>query len=88
MLFATTEEEREFPVEDLEGKLIRFSKKVKEKVPEGTLTRELIRFKIPRDKIIPGRKYKLWIKVEGMQGKSPIQTFKFDLEGLSQIFSQ
>lgn len=88
MLFATTEEEELFPTEDLEGGLIRFSKKKEEKIAKGTLTKELMKFKIPPDKIASGREYKLWIKIEGMQGKVPIQTFKFGLEKLSQLILQ
>lgn len=88
MIFADAEEEDPFLTEDLEGGHIRFSKKIKEAKAKGTLTKELITFKIPPDKIVLGKEYKLWIKVEGMQGATTIETFKFDLEGLDKLVLQ
>ncbi len=89
MIYAvSTEEEDSILTTELEGGILRTSKKNKVKKAEGTLTKELVKFKIPRGKIIPGGRYRLWIKIEGMQGKIPIQTFKFSLDNLPELIAQ
>lgn len=85
MIFATGEEEEPFFTEELEGKFLRTSKKKESKKAAGTLTKEAMKFKIPKEKILPGKKYKLWIKVESMQNIKPIQTFKFELDNLAEL---
>lgn len=67
---------------------IRFTKRTKEKKIKGTLTKELVQFKIPTDKIMPNKRYQLWIQVEGMQGPGRRESFKFDLKDLSKFISE
>lgn len=67
---------------------IRFTKKTKQKEVKGTLTKELAQFKIPTDKIMPNKRYQLWIKVESMQGPGQRESFKFDLKNLSKLISE
>lgn len=80
-------EEAAFPTED-RGGFIRFSEKTKDKKLKGTLTRELHKFKIPADKIIPNKRYQLWVKVESMRKSGKITNFKFDLKELPQLISK
>jgi len=87
ILTATAEEEAPFSTTKLGG-LIRYSEKTKEKKAKGTLTKELAKFKIPADKIIPGKRYQLWVDVQSVQKKGRPVRFKFDLENLAQLISQ
>ena len=86
-LTAVTEEEASFSTTKLGG-LIRYSKKTREKKAKGILTKELAKFKIPADKIIPGKRYQLWVDVQSVQKKGRPVRFKFDLENLAQLISQ
>lgn len=82
------DEELLFLTEDMEGRFIRFSKKTEQKKAKGTLTKELVRFKIPVDKIKPRRRYQLRIKVESMQRSGQFESFEFDLGDLWQLVSR
>lgn len=57
------------------------------KNPKGTLTAELFQFKVPLEKLVKGKKYQLWVDVEGKNsaGKTPLK-FKFDLPDLAAFF--
>lgn len=91
MIFAKIDDEGEdvFMTENVEGGgLLRFGKKTKEKEASGALTKELMKFKIAPEKIIPGKEYKLWIQIEGMQETAAKQTFKFDLDKLAELIHQ
>ncbi len=83
VLFPAMENEEPFPTKEREG-FLSFDDKKKDKEAKGTLTKELLRFKIPREKIIKGKRYQLWVKIESMKsgGKSNSTSFKFDLENL------
>ena len=63
--------------------------KTEMKVIKGTPTKELFRFEIPADKIVPGGNYRIWVDVQNREGqdKGRIQRFKFDLESLIQLIS-
>ena len=87
ILAARTEEEAPFSTIRLGG-FTGDTKKTKEKKPKGTLTKELAKFKIPADKIIPGKRYQLWVDVQSVQKKGRPMRFKFDLENLAQLISQ
>ncbi|MBU1906199.1 MAG: hypothetical protein KJ923_04285 [Candidatus Omnitrophica bacterium] len=76
------DEEAFYKTTELEGGLIRFSKKTKEKKLKGTLTKEFCRFKIPTEKIMPNKRYQLWIQLQDMQRSDQPVKFKFDLEEL------
>lgn len=76
-----------FKTTDMEG-LIMFGKRTKEEKLKGTLTRELVKFKIPRKKIIPNKRYQLWIKIESTQNPGQPESFRFDLKDLPRLISQ
>jgi len=61
--------------------------KTEMKIITGTPTKELFRFEIPADKIVPGGTYQIWVDVQNREGqeKGRIQRFKFDLENLAQL---
>ena len=63
--------------------------KTEMKIAKGTPTKELFRFEIPADKIVPGGRYQIWVDVQNREGeeKGRIQRFKFDLENLTQLIS-
>ena len=42
-------------------------------------------FKIPRDKVRKGKKYKLWVQIESLQRGGKYKTFKFDIENLAEL---
>ena len=60
--------------------------KTEMRIITGTPTKELFRFQIPADKIVPGGRYQIWVKVQNREGeaKGRIQGFKFDLENLGE----
>ncbi len=82
------DKEMDFPTEDMQGRLIRFSKKIKEKKVKGTLTKELFKFKIPADRIIPNKRYELRIEVESMQRPGQPERFRFELKNLPELISK
>jgi len=84
-LYPTMEGEEPFPTKEREG-FISFDKKVKTKKARGTLTKELLKFRIPVDRIIAGRRYQIWVKIESMQRGGNKESFKFDLKNFSQFF--
>ena len=71
-----------------EGGFLRTSKRTKEKKIKGALTKQSVQFKIPAKKIVPNKKYQLWIDVESMQNPGQYERFKFDLENLSEYLSE
>ncbi len=74
----TTEDETPFPTV--------VGTKTEMRIATGTPTKELFRFQIPADKIVPGGRYQIWVKVQNREGeaKGRIQGFKFDLENLGK----
>ncbi|MFC1621386.1 hypothetical protein ACFL2G_03680 [Candidatus Omnitrophota bacterium] len=80
VLLATTMEEEPYPTKRKDKGFIHFGKDKKNKKATGTLTRELLVFKIPEDKVKKDKKYKLWIQTESLQRGGKYKTFKFDLE--------
>jgi len=79
------EEETAFLTENTNPGLISFGKKTKEKKLKGTLTKELFRFKIPVDQIMPDRRYELRIEIESMQSAGQGKKFTFKLDKLPQV---
>ena len=84
-LTSMMEEETPYPTTK-KGIFISFGKKTKTKKARGTLIRELFQFKIPRDKIVPGKHYQLRVAVESKTrgGGMPVK-FKFDLQDLPEF---
>ena len=87
VLLATVEDEEPYPTSKKDRGFISFSKK-KTKQSEGTLTRELMIFEIPRDKVVKGKRYELWVQIMSMQKGGKYKTFKFDLEDLAELLSK
>jgi len=86
---ANLEQEEPYPTARKDKGFIHFGKKEKTKHSKGTPTRELIEFRIPKDKIVEGKKYRLWVQIMSMQKKGgKYKTFKFDLENLPELISQ
>ena len=74
-----------FQTTDVDGGLIRFSKRTKKKKMEGTLTKELVRFRIPAEKIRPDGRYQLRLHLESMQSSGQTRRFRFDLKDLPDL---
>lgn len=83
-VYASEEEEEPFLTKETAG-LLGFGEKKEAKKLKGTLSRELYKFKLPTDKILPGKNYELRIVVGRMQEvKEPLR-FKFKLKGLPEL---
>ena len=80
----TLEEEDPYNITRVDGE-ISFKKRTKVKKPKGTLTKELFKIKVPVDKIIPGKRYQLWVEVESKRQAGRIPKFKFDLKKLPEL---
>jgi len=76
--------EKSFPT-DVQGGLIQFSPRTRDKIGKGTLTKELVKFKIPAGKIMPNRRYELRIRVEDMQDTAASEGFVFPLKDLPEL---
>ncbi|MBN1794423.1 MAG: hypothetical protein JW844_05610 [Candidatus Omnitrophica bacterium] len=89
VLDPTVEEEEPFPTTK-RGGFISFGDREETKKAKGAVIKELIRFKLPADKIVAHekKKYELWIKVQGIQRHKRIQSFAFVLEDLPEKLSQ
>lgn len=84
----SVEEEEPYPITKEDG-FITFRKRTKLKTPKGTLAKELFKLKVPVEKIVPGKRYQLWVEVESKakRGKKS-KKFKFNLENLAELVSQ
>ena len=83
-IYDTLVEEEPFETTRQTG-FISFGDRTEDKKSKGTLTRELFQFRIPTSRIKEGKKYQLWIKVQGMQRDVKEESFKFNLEGLPEL---
>jgi len=45
-------------------------------------------FDIPPDRVVDGKKYKLWVQIMSMQKGGKYKTFKFDLENLAELIHE
>ncbi|MDP8216710.1 MAG: hypothetical protein P9L98_05280 [Candidatus Kaelpia imicola] len=84
-LYPTMEDEEPFPTKK-SGGFIRFSSKEEAKKTSGTLTKELLKFEIPSEKVVAGKRYQIWVKIESMQRGGDKESFKFDLEDFAGYF--
>ncbi len=84
-LYPTMEDEEPFPTKK-SGGFIRFSNKEEAKNTSGTLTKELLKFEIPEEKVVKGKRYQIWVKLESMQRGGDKESFKFDLEDFASYF--
>lgn len=94
VLLQSVEEDAAFLVTKKDRAFLDYKKRKKTKKPEGTLTRELVRFDIPHDKVRKDKTYRLWVQVESMQRGGRYKTFKFDLKneesdkGLAELMDE
>jgi len=65
--------------------LLRFRKQRKKRQIKGALTRELYRFKIPKERIIRGKRYEIRIKIESSQNPGIGERFTFKLENFPEL---
>ena len=87
VLLATVEDEEPYSTSKKDKGFISFARE-KTKQAEGTLTREMMVFEIPRDKVMKGRRYEFWVQIMSMQKGGKYKTFKFDLEDLAGALSK
>ena len=87
ILLASTEEDEPYPTSRKDRGFISFGRDGALKSASGTLTRELLLFKIPEDKIRKTGKYRLWIQIMSLQKSGKYKTFKFDLKDLYEKMS-
>lgn len=89
ILYPKAEEEEQdliFPTKDVQGGYISFSKRTQDKKAKGALTREMVKFRIPSQKILANKRYELRVGVESMQESGKIETFRFHLKDFAQAF--
>jgi hypothetical protein len=86
VLLASTEEDEPYSTSRNDKGFIHFGVDGVSKTAEGTLTRELLLFKIPKEKIKKTGKYRLWVQITSMQQGGKYKTFKFDLENFATYF--
>ena len=77
-----------YPTSKKDKGFITFGSGKENKKAEGTLTRELMLFDIPPDRVVDGKKYKLWVQIMSMQKGGKYKTFKFDLENLAELIHE
>ena len=77
-----------YPTSKKDKGFITFGSGKEDKKAKGTLTRELMLFDIPPDKVVDGKKYKLWVQIMSMQKGGKYKTFKFDLENLAELIHE
>lgn len=83
-VYASEEEEGAFLTKEAAG-LFGLGEKEEVKKLEGALSRELYKFKVPTNKILPGKDYELRIVVARMQDIKEPMRFKFKLKGLAEL---
>lgn len=77
-----------YPTSKKDKGFITFGRKEENKRAKGTLTRELMLFDVPPDRVVDGKKYKLWVQIMSMQKGGKYKTFKFDLENLAELIHE
>jgi len=83
------DEEETYPITKVDGMVMLFGKRTKEKPLKGRQTKELFKMRIPIDEIDPEKKYQLWVEVETKTSASArIPKFKFDLEKLAELIEE
>ena len=73
-----------FNTEKKEAGFIRFTKKEREKKLKGRLTKEMVKFKLPLDKIKENKRYTIKIKIESLQRPGQFKKYEFELEDLHE----
>ena len=65
---------------------IVFGKRKKVMELEGTLTKELFKIKIPKERIVCGKKYQPWVEIESKAEGGQAGKFKFNLKDFPSLF--
>lgn len=86
-IVAGVDEPEPFEVTKEHGWIV-FGKRKKVRELEGTLTKELFKIKIPKDKIVCGKKYQLWVEIESKTQGGRAEKFKFKLEDFPSLFHE
>ena len=84
-IVAGVDEPKPFEVTKEHGWVV-FGQRKKVRELEGTLTKELFKIKIPREKIVCGKKYELWVEIESQTQGGRAEKFKFSLEDFPSLF--
>jgi hypothetical protein len=83
-LYATEEEEGAYETYG-RGGFLTFEERTKTKKMKGRVKRKLVKFKIPRDDLRPGKRYQLWVRVESAKKRGRNFSYKFDLENFPEL---
>jgi len=84
---SSTQEEEPYPTSK-RGAFISFGTRTKTEKATGTVTKEMVEFKITADKIMPAKLYQIWVRVESSQSGGQPQGFKFDLKDFARLISK
>ncbi|MFH1641024.1 MAG: hypothetical protein ABIA66_03560 [Candidatus Omnitrophota bacterium] len=80
--------EKPFPTTKVKGGLIFLTKKTENKIAKGTVTKELLKFRIPKEKIMSARRYELRITVESMQEPVIRKSVRFELKDFAGLLKE
>ncbi|MFH1622501.1 MAG: hypothetical protein ABIA97_05195 [Candidatus Omnitrophota bacterium] len=86
-IVAGVDEPEPFEVTKEHGWVV-FGKRKKVRELEGTLTKELFKIKIPKDKVVCGKKYQLWVEIESKTEGGRAEKFKFKLKDFPSLFHE
>jgi len=86
-IVAGVDEPEAFEVTKEHGWLV-FGKRKKVRELEGTLTKELFKIKIPKEKIVCKKKYQLWVEIESKTQGGRAEKFKFKLKDFPSLFHE
>lgn len=86
-IVAGVDEPEAFEVTKEHGWIV-FGKRKKVRELEGTLTKELFKIKIPKEKIVCKKKYQLWVEIESKTQGGRAEKFKFKLKDFPSLFHE
>lgn len=86
-IVAGVDEPEPFEVTKEHGWLV-IGKRKKVRELKGTLTKELFKIKIPKEKIVCGKRYELWVEIESKTRGGRAEKFKFKLEDFPELIRE
>ena len=86
-IVAGVDEPEPFEVTKEHGWIV-FGKRKKVRELEGTLTKELFKIKIPKEKIVCKKKYQLWVEIESKTEGGRAEKFKFKIKDFPSLFHE
>jgi hypothetical protein len=86
-IVAGVDEPEPFEVTKEHGWIV-LGKRKKVRELEGTLTKELFKIKIPKEKVVCKKKYQLWVEIESKTQGGRAEKFKFKLEDFPSLFHE